>query len=97
MNSAAEKMQLFMPRLVAFRYWVGCGVRIARDRVSVSPGPVLSAQNLDTALGGGFNLRDDSLNMVFNTRALRVVGVSKSAALTLYFRLANGCYAVERR
>jgi hypothetical protein len=76
-----KKMLLFLPRLVTFRCWVGCGVRIAQDRVSVNPGPVLSAQNLDTA-GGGFNLRDETLNMVFNTRALRGLGVSEPMALT---------------
>jgi len=36
---------------------------------------------LDTA-GGGFNLRDETLNMVFNTRALRGLGVSEPMALT---------------
>ena len=73
MNSAVKKNAAIPAEVGYFSLLGWRGVRIAQDRVSVNPGPVLSAQNLDTA-GGGFNLRDETLNMVFQYPRPKRVG-----------------------
>lgn len=65
------------------------GVEIDQGMVSVNPGLVLRTEELDMALGGGFSLRDESLNMVFNTRARKGLGISASKALTPYLKLGG--------
>ncbi|MEP5569113.1 MAG: hypothetical protein ABJN62_14840 [Halioglobus sp.] len=67
----------------------GGGVEIDQGVVSVNPGLVLRTEELDIALGGGFSLRDETLNMVFNTRARKGLGISASKALTPYLKLGG--------
>ena len=67
----------------------GGGVEIDQGMVIVNPGLVLRTEELDMALGGGFSLRDESLNMVFNTRARKGLGISASKALTPYLKLGG--------
>ena len=65
------------------------GLEFDSGLVRINPGVVLRTEGLDIALGGGFSLRDESLNMVFNTRSRKGLGISASKAVTPYLKLGG--------
>jgi AsmA family protein len=62
---------------------------ITDGMVELSPGMVLRSDKLDIALGGWVNLDTERLNVVFNTRSRKGVGISASKAVTPYVKLGG--------
>jgi hypothetical protein len=58
-------------------------------KVLVAPGMVLRGDKMDIAIAGTVNLHDESLNMGFNTRSRRGLGISASKAITPYFKIGG--------
>lgn len=58
-------------------------------RMELAPGVVLRSDKLDTAIGGGVNLKNERLNLVFNTRSRTGVGISASKAVTPFAKLGG--------
>jgi AsmA family protein len=65
------------------------GLEFDDGLVTINPGLVLRTEELDIALGGGLSLRDESFNLVFNTRSRKGLGISASKAVTPYLKLGG--------
>lgn len=62
---------------------------IAEGVINLAPGIALRTHKLDVGLGGTINLGTEALNLVFNTRARKGVGISASKAVTPYVKLGG--------
>ncbi|MBV1916169.1 MAG: AsmA family protein [Pseudomonadales bacterium] len=62
---------------------------IKEGELMLSPGVVVRTKKTDLAFDGEIDLRDEKLNMKFNTRSRTGVGVSASKAITPYFKIGG--------
>jgi hypothetical protein len=62
---------------------------IKNGTADIVPGLVLRTDKLDMAFGGAIDLHKEKLNLVFNTRSRKGIGISASKAITPYFKLGG--------
>ncbi len=62
---------------------------IKDGKVSVNPGFVLRSDKMDTASGGTVNLHNEKLDLTFNTRSRKGIGISAGKAITPYFKIGG--------
>ncbi|QFU77372.1 AsmA family protein [Halioglobus maricola] len=66
------------------------GIIAIRDGVvQISPGLVVRTDKMDIGLGGSIDLNTERLDVVFNTRARKGVGISASKAVTPFVKLGG--------
>ena len=62
---------------------------IKNGKMSVNPGFVLRSDKMDTASGGTVNLHNETLDLTFNTRSRKGIGISAGKAITPYFKIGG--------
>jgi hypothetical protein len=62
---------------------------IVNGRVAAVPGLVVRADKMDVISSGEINLRNEKLNLAFNTRSRKGLGFSASKAVTPYFKIGG--------
>jgi len=62
---------------------------IRNGNLALEPGVVLRTKKMDIASGGTINLRKESLDLAFNTRSRRGIGISAGKAITPYFKIGG--------
>ncbi|MEH6584218.1 MAG: hypothetical protein V7754_19965 [Halioglobus sp.] len=65
------------------------GMHIVDGKVRVDPGLVVRTDKLDMAAGGKVDLHREKLDLAFNTRSRKGLGISASKAITPYFKLGG--------
>jgi len=71
---------------------VVCGAAAASikdGKVSAVPGLVIRTDKMDIASGGEVNLQNERLNLAFNTRSRKGLGISASKMVTPYFKIGG--------
>ncbi|MEH6591384.1 MAG: hypothetical protein V7746_14080 [Halioglobus sp.] len=62
---------------------------IANGTMKLNPGLVIRTGKMDIASGGSLNLNNEKLNLDFNTKSRKGIGISASKAITPYFKIAG--------
>jgi uncharacterized protein involved in outer membrane biogenesis len=62
---------------------------IVDGEMLVSPGLVVRTNKLDIASGGSLNLDSEKLDLAFNTKSRKGLGISASKAITPYFKIGG--------
>lgn len=62
---------------------------IRDGKVELAPGLVIRTDKMDIASGGTINLHREKLDLVFNTRSRKGLGISASKAITPYFKIGG--------
>lgn len=57
--------------------------------VAIDPGLVMRTDKIDIVTGGGFDLNTEALNISFNTRSRKGIGISPGKAITPYLKVAG--------
>ncbi len=67
----------------------GGALAVVNGKVSISPGVVAREKRLDFVLGGELDLATEQLNLTFNSRSRKGLGISAGKAITPYFKLGG--------
>jgi len=64
-------------------------VSVVNGKVSIEPGLVMRAKKMDFLLDGTLDLTKEELDLAFNSRSRKGVGISAGKAITPYFKLGG--------
>ncbi len=62
---------------------------IGNGKIALEPGVVVRTKKMDMASGGTINLHKENLDLGFNTRSRRGIGISAGKAITPYFKVGG--------
>ena len=68
---------------------VAGGLRFRDGVVAIDPGLVMRTDKIDIVSGGGLDLNTEALNISFNTRSRKGIGISPGKAITPYLKVAG--------
>jgi AsmA-like C-terminal region len=68
---------------------VAGALRFRDGVVAIDPGLVMRTDKIDIVSGGGLDLNTEALNITFNTRSRRGIGISPGKAITPYLKVAG--------
>jgi len=64
-------------------------ITVKDGKMAVAPGLVLRTDKMDVAIGGSIDLHREKLDLVFNTRSRKGIGISAGKAITPYFKISG--------
>lgn len=65
------------------------GMSIKSGKVEIDPGFVVRTKKIDVASGGSINLHNEQLDIGFNTRSRKGIGISAGKAITPYLKIGG--------